>query len=382
MADKKLNIAMLGHKHMLSREGGIEIVVCELATRMSKRGHHVVCYDRSSSHVSGGEVEKLSEYQGVRIIPVWTFEKKGLAAMTSSFAAAIKAGRSDADVVHIHAEGPAAVAGLIRLIGKKGSGGKRKRIIVTIHGLDWQRAKWGGFASKYIKYGERQAVKYSDEIIVLSKGVQEYFRSTYGRETVFIPNGVSKPEVREADEIKKLWGLKKDSYVLFLGRIVPEKGLRYLVEAWRGIITDKKLVVCGGSSDTQDFMDELKGMASGDNRIIFTGFQQGRILEELYSNAYIYTLPSDLEGMPLSLLEAMSYGLCCVVSDIDEMTEVVEDKAAVFKRSDVSSLRTTLQDLLNDSEAVRRYKEGAAEFITGKYNWDDVVERTLELYRG
>jgi glycosyltransferase involved in cell wall biosynthesis len=169
---------------------------------------------------------------------------------------------------------------------------------------------------------------------------------------------------------------------MFLGRIVPEKGLRYLVEAWEQVRSDKKLVICGGSSDTQDFMDELKGIANGDDRIIFTGFQQGRILEELYSNAYIYTLPSDLEGMPLSLLEAMSYGNCCVVSDIDEMTEVVEDKAAVFKRSDVSSLRTTLQDLLDDSEAVRRYKEGAAEFITGKYNWDDVVERTLELYVG
>lgn len=379
---KFLNIAMLGHKHMLSREGGIEIVVFNLSTRLAEKGYKVVCYDRSTHHVSGEQIDQRTDYQGVRIIPVWTVEKKGLAAMTSSLSAAWKAARGTYDVIHIHAEGPAAMCGLVKFIWRIRGQQKKKRLITTIHGLDWQRAKWGGFASKYIKYGERQAVKYADEIIVLSRGVQEYFRSTYGRETVFIPNGVSKPEVREADEIKKLWGLEKDSYVLFLGRIVPEKGLRYLIEAWKQVRSDKKLVIAGGSSDTAEFMTELENIAAGDERVLFTGFQQGRILEELYSNSLIYVLPSDLEGMPLSLLEAMSYGNCCVVSDIRECTEVVEDKAAVFKHSDVFSLRTTLQDLLDDSEALRRYKEGAAEFITGKYNWDDVVERTVELYRG
>ena len=182
-------------------------------------------------------------------------------------------------------------------------------------------------------------------------------------------------------EIKKQWGLEKDSYVLFLGRIVPEKGLRYLVEAWKGIKTDKKLVIAGGSSDTATFMDELKRMSAGDDRIIFTGFQQGGVLEELYSNSYVYVLPSDLEGMPLSLLEAMSYGKCCVVSDISECTEVVEDKAAVFKKSDVDDLRRVLQELLDDEARVAEYKKSAADFITNKYNWDDVVEQTLVLYQ-
>lgn len=377
-----LNIAMLGHKHMLSREGGVEIVVCELATRLSYRGHHVVCYDRSSSHVSGGEVDHRDEYRGVKIVPVWTVERKGLAAMTSSLSAAIRASKSSADVVHIHAEGPAAMCGLVKLLGRRGSNGNKKRIIVTIHGLDWQRAKWGGFASKYIKFGEKMAVRHADEIIVLSRGVQEYFKSTYGRETVFIPNGVMRPEPRQAQLITEKWGLEKDSYVLFLGRIVPEKGLRYLVEAWKGIKTDKKLVIVGGSSDTAAFMDDLKGMAVGDDRIVFTGFQQGKVLEELYSNSYLYVLPSDLEGMPLSLLEAMSYGNCCVVSDIDEMAEVVEDKAVVFPKGNINELRRLLQELLDDEMAVAEYKNGAADFITRKYNWGDVVDKTLELYRG
>ena len=381
MADKNsLNIAMLGHKHTLSREGGIEIVVKELSTRLVARGHKVVCYDRKTHHVSGSTpLDERKEYEGVRIVPVWTVERKGLAAMTSSLSAAIRAGRSKADVVHIHAEGPAAMCGLVKLIGRLH--GRKKRVIVTIHGLDWQRAKWGGLATKYIKFGEKQAVKHADEIIVLSRGVQEYFEREYGRKTVFIPNGVNRPEIREADEIKKQWGLEKDSYVLFLGRIVPEKGLRYLVEAWKEIKTDKKLVIAGGSSDTEEFMNELKEMSAGDDRIIFTGFQQGRVLEELYSNSYIYVLPSDLEGMPLSLLEAMSYGNCCLVSDIPECAEVVEDKAVVFKKSDTNDLKKTLQELLDDERRVAEYKNGAADFITGKYNWDDVVDRTLKLYR-
>ena len=370
MADKSLNIAMFGHKHILSREGGIEIVVNELSTRMVAKGNKVVCYDRSTHHVSGSELDNRREYKGVRIVPVWTIERKGLAAMTSSLAAAWKAARSKADIVHIHAEGPAAMCWLPKLKGK--------RVIVTVHGLDWARAKWGGFATKYIKFGEKQAVKHADEIIVLSKGVQDYFKKEYGRKTVFIPNGVNRPQIKLADEIKKRWGLEKDSYILFLGRIVPEKGLRYLVEAWKDVKTNKKLVIAGGSSDTDEFMNELKA-AAGEN-VVFTGFQQGQVLEELYSNAYIYTLPSDLEGMPLSLLEAMSYGNCCVVSDIPECAEVVEDKAALFKKSDVSDLRRVLQELIDSPEKTADYKKKAADFICRKYNWDDVVKKTLELY--
>lgn len=372
MTGKSLYIAMLGHKHMLSREGGVEIVVHELATRMAAQGHRVVCYDRKTAHVSGEALDRRTAYRGVRIVPVWTIDKKGLAAMTSSLSAAWKAAWSKADVVHIHAEGPAAMCLLPKLRGK--------RVIVTIHGLDWQRAKWGGFAANYIRWGEKQAVKHADEIIVLSKGVQAYFRNTYGRRTVYIPNGVSRPQIRKASEIRRRWGLTKDSYVLFLGRIVPEKGLRYLVEAWRAVHTDKKLVIAGGSPDTEAFLKELRSIA-GEN-VLFTGFQQGQILEELYSNAYLYCLPSDLEGMPLSLLEAMSYGNCCLVSDIPECTEVVETHALIFPRGNVDALRQVLQKALDNPERVRQYQKAAADYICGKYNWDDVVEKTVSCYRG
>ena len=175
--------------------------------------------------------------------------------------------------------------------------------------------------------------------------------------------------------------MKKDDYILFLGRLVPEKGLRYLIEAFKKVDTDKKLVIAGGSSDTDEFARELQEMAKDDNRIIFTGFVQGKELDELYSNAYVYTLPSDLEGMPLSLLEAMSYGNCCLVSDIDECASVVEDKAFVFRKSDVNDLKEKLQQVCSEPKKVMQMKEEAADFICGKYNWDDVVERTLKLYR-
>ena len=224
-------------------------------------------------------------------------------------------------------------------------------------------------------------MRYADEIIVLSRGVQEYFRDSYGRKTHFIPNGVNKPEIREADLITRKFGLVKDSYILFLGRLVTEKGLRYLIKAFKEVETDKRLVIAGGSSDTDSFLQELHELANGDDRITFTGFVQGQVLDELYSNAYIYTLPSDLEGMPLSLLEAMSYGNCCLVSDIPECAEVVEDKALIFKKADIAELRKKLQDACDYPKKVMQMKKQAVGFICEKYNWDDVVEETMKLYK-
>lgn len=364
---------MFGQKR-LSREGGIEIVVKELCTRMAKNGYTVTCYNRSGHHVSGAEYDKKTEYEGINQKCVPTIEKKGLAAVSSSFFAALYSAFGKYNVVHIHAEGPAFFSWLPKLLGK--------RVIVTVHGLDWQREKWkSGFGSKFIKQGEKNAVKYADEIIVLSKGVHDYFRNQYGRETRFIPNGVNRPEIRKAELITDKFGLTKDSYILFLGRLVPEKGIRYLVEAFKNVKTEKKLVIAGGSSDTDSFMKELKELAKDDKRIIFTVFVQGQMLEELYSNAYIYTLPSDLEGMPLSLLEAMSYGNCCLVSDIQECTEVVEDKALIFKKSNVQDLQNKLQEACDRTEKVMELKQQAADYICKKYNWDDVVEETLKLYR-
>lgn len=372
---RQLNIVMLGHKRIPSREGGVEIVVEELATRMASAGHRVTCLNRAGKHVSGRAFDgaAVKEYKGVRIRTVPALDKKGLAAMTASVTGAFAAAFGPYDVVHFHAEGPCAMLWLPKLFGK--------RCVVTVHGLDHRRAKWGKFARAYIMLGEKCAAKFADEVIVLSRGVQQYFLDTYGRRTVLIPNGVMRPETYEADRITAAFGLKKDEYILFLGRLVPEKGISYLIDAFRKVKTDKKLVIAGGSSDTAAFARELREQAAGDKRVLFTDFVQGRLLEELYSNAYLYVLPSDLEGMPLSLLEAMSYGNCCVTSDIEECAVVMEDKGITFPRGNVEELANILQDLCDSPEKVAACKSQAADYILEKFNWDDVTERTLELYR-
>ena len=475
---KQLKIAMIGHKVVPSRRGGIELVLTTMCPKMVKRGHQVTCYNRSGDKVENEYVNtvKNGTYKGVKLKKVLTINKKGLAAMTSSFSAAIRVAFGRYDIVHFHAEGPCTALWIPKLF--------RKRCIVTIHGLDWARDKWkSGFGSKYIKFGEKVAAKYADEIIVLSKGVQDYFKQTYGRDTILIPNGVSRPENVEADLLTKKFGLHKDDYICALSRLTEEKGIHYLIEAYQNVKTDKKLVIAGDTSDTDDYVMKLKKLAGNNPNIIFTGFVSGRTLEELYSNAYVYVLPSKLEGMPLSLLEAMSYGNCvigsdiaeiadvvedkailfkkanvedlkeklviaratsdtdgyvkmlkemagddpniiftgfvsgklleeiysnayvyvlpsklegmplslleamsygnCVIgSDIAEIADVVEDKAILFKKANVEDLKEKLQMVCDDVELVEKYKNEASGYICGKYNWEDVVNRTVEVYRG
>lgn len=372
--NKKLRIAMLGHKRIPSREGGVEIVVEEISKRMVQQGHSLTCYNRKGHHIGGAhlDTQPMDSFEGIRLVTVPTLDKKGLAAMTASVTAAFACAFSRYDVVHFHAEGPCAMLWLPKLFGK--------RCIATIHGLDHQRAKWGRFAKKYILLGEKCAAKYADEIIVLSENVRQYFMDTYNRPTRFIPNGVERPKRARPSTIREALGLDRWDYILYLGRIVPEKGLSYLIEAFKHVTTSKKLVIAGGASDTDEYMRELHELAKDDPRIQFVGFVQGRLLQELYSNTYLYTLPSDLEGMPLSLMEAMSYGRCCLTSDIPECVQVVEDRAVTFRRGDVEDLRAKLQMLCDDPQAVRGYELGAADFICKKFSWDAVVEKTLDLY--
>lgn len=347
---------------------------------MVARGEQVVVYNRKGHNVAGEEFDNQSStsdkpymYRGVKVIPVTTIDAKGLAALTSSFFATLKAIKARPDVIHYHAEGPCVPLRLAHWFGI--------RTVATIHGLDWQRAKWGRFASTYLKLGERTAAKCADEVIVLSRNVQRYFKDTYGRDVRFIPNGIERNTPVAADAITRKYGLEKDGYILFLGRIVPEKGVHYLIEAFKRLDTDKKLVIAGGSSDSAEYYESIKAAAASDPRIVLTGFTQGEELAELYSNAYVYVLPSDLEGMPMSLLEAMSYGNCCLTSDIPECAEVVGDHAVTFHKGDVDDLTVKLGGLLSDSAQVMSLKTSAADYITDKYSWDDVVDRTLALYR-
>jgi glycosyltransferase involved in cell wall biosynthesis len=365
---------MIGHKRIPSREGGIEIVVGEIAKRMVERGHTVHAYNRKGHHISGRENDAIIEnnYLGIRIISIPTINNSKFNAIIYTILATFRALFGRYSVIHFHAEGPCSMIWLPKLIGT--------RTVATIHGLDWQRAKWGGFATSFLKFGEKMAARYADEIIVLSQNIQEYFIENYGRKTWFIPNAIDEPKRREVDCISKKYDLKGNDYILFLARIVPEKGLHYLLDAYKQLNTDKKLIIVGCGSHSDEYTNRIHEQVKGDDRIIFTGFVQGTELDELYSNAYVYVLPSDIEGMPISLLEAMSYGNCCLVSDIPENKEVVEDHAITFKKGSVESLRGNLEELLNKPDIVDIYRKGSSLFICNKYNWNNVVDQTLALY--
>lgn len=362
-----MKIAMIGQKRIPSRDGGVEIHVEEIAVHLVEKGHNVTVYNRRKR---GFPI--LHEYKGIRIVNIPTINRKSLDAVVYTFLATIHALFGHYDIIHYHAEGPCFMLWLPHLFGI--------RTVATIHGLDWQRAKWGGFATRFLLFGEKTAVKYADEIIVLSLNVQQYFKKTYGRDTHFIPNGVNSPAVRDADIIHSRYGLTKNSYLLFLARIVPEKGLHYLLKAFSEIKTDKKLVVAGASSHSDDYFSKIQEMAQKDSRVIMTGFVQGAELDELYSNAFLYVLPSDIEGMPISLLEAMSYGCLCLTSDIQENSEVVGNNGASFKKGNVDDLQAKLTQILQNEVPPFIGENGRREVLKN-YCWNSAAESLADVYR-
>ena len=371
-----MKVAMVGHKVVPSRRGGIELVLTSLCPLLAEAGVEVTCYNRSSDKVENeyvGTVENKM-YRGVKLKNAWTINARGVSAMVASFTAAISAAFGNYDVVHFHAEGPCAAMWIPKLFGK--------RCVATVHGLDWQREKWGkGFASKYIKFGEKVMVKCADEIIVLSESARTYFKDTYNRDTVVIHNGIDRPVKKQANLITERYGLAGGDYICIVSRLTAEKGIHYLIDAYNRIKTDKKLVIAGDTSDTDEYVALLKQKAEGNPNILFTGFISGDTLAELYSNAYLVTLPSDIEGMSLSLLEALAYGNAVLCSDIPENTLVTEDKAIHFRKSDVDDLAGKLQMLCDDEVFVNGFKRGVDEFILGKYNWKTIADATRELYK-
>ena len=371
-----MKVAMIGHKVVPSRRGGIENVLTTLCPVLCERGAEVTCYNRSTDKVENeyvGTVEN-KKYRGVRLKKAWTVNARGASAMIASFTAAVSAAFGRYDIVHFHAEGPCAAMWIPKLFGK--------RCVATVHGLDWQREKWGkGFASKYIKFGERVMVKYADEIIVLSESAREYFLNTYNRETVLIHNGIEQQKKKAPEKIAELYGLSKDGYICSVSRLTAEKGIHYLIDAYNSIQTDKKLVIAGDTSDTDEYVAMLKEKAANNPNIIFTGFISGQLLQEVYSNAYLVAVPSDIEGMSLSLLEALAYGNAVLCSDIPENTLVTEEKAIHFEKSNVEDLAEKLQIMCTHENLVNALRADVEEFILQKYNWSDVADDTYHLYK-
>lgn len=362
-----MKIGVIGQKGIPSRAGGVEIHVEEIASRLADNGNDVTVYCRKSY------CEEIKEtHKGINLVYIPSLNTKHLDAITYTFLASIDAVRKNYDIVHYHALGPSLLSFIPRLFGKK--------VVCTVHGLDWKREKWGKIAKKALKLGELATAKFPHKTISVSESINRYYNDTYKNDTIYIPNGVDDKKFVEAKEIIEKYSLNTGDYILFLARLVPEKGAHYLIDAFNQIDTDKKLVIAGGSSHTDEYVNTLKEKTKNNPNIIMTGFVKGRILDELFSNAYMYVLPSEIEGLPISLLEAMSYGQCCLVSDIEENIDVIKEFGYSFKNKDVSSLKNMLQDLLNNPEKVELVRNTVKDYVQGEYNWDIVANKTEQAY--
>lgn len=356
---------MIGHKRIPGREGGIEVVVEELAIRMARLGNEVTVYNRKSK-----SVEPLKTYKNVRLITIPTIEKKSTDAVVYSFLASIHALFGRYDVIHYHGIGPGFFLLIPHIFGI--------RTIVTVHGLNYKTPKWRGLGAKFMRLGELVTAKYADEVIVLSKEQKKYFKSRYNRETKYIPNGVTLQDIILPDIIQKKYGLNKNGYILFVSRLVPGKGVEYLIRAYKQISSELPLIIAGDAPFVSDFVSEIKNEAKSDKRIRFIGFVEGKELQELYSNARLFVFPSEAEGMPMCLLEALSYNTPCLVSDIPENIEVGGRYVESFISKDVDDLRNKLELLLGyPSENISFIRD----YISNNYDWDSVVKKTLELYK-
>lgn len=360
-----MKIAMIGHKRIPGYEGGVEAVVEELSVRMVQAGHDITVYNRYHKGI-----KIMNSYKGVKIKTIPTINKKNLDAVIYSFFASIHTLFQKYDVIHYHAIGPSVMIFIPHFVGK--------RTVATVHGLNWKSDKWGKFAKWYMRLGERMISKYADEVIVLSRNMQDYFFQTYGRKTIYLPNGVELFPNLETKEIIQKFNLYREKYILFLGRIAPEKGVHYLIEAYNRIDTDLKLVIAGSSngSFTENYFKTIETKCKNNSNIIFTGFVSGNLKNELYSNCALYVLPSDSEGMPIGLLEALSYGCKCVVSDIDENKEVIKEYGVMFQQSNIDDLAEKILNTLS----MCHDPVTAKEYVSENFSWDKIAEEIMQIY--
>ncbi|MCR8746792.1 glycosyltransferase family 4 protein [Romboutsia lituseburensis] len=364
-----MKVAVIGQKGIPSRAGGVEIHVEEIAARLSNNEKNQITVYCRKNYCE----KEYVNYRGINIKYIKSINSKHLDAITYTFLSTIDAIKSGHNLIHYHALGPSLLAFIPRIF--------RKRVVCTCHGLDWQREKWGKTAKAMLKSGEFIGSKFANEYIVVSKSLVDYYKQKYNRNVIYIPNGIEEKHCLQANNIKKKFNLDKNEYILFLARLVPEKGAHYLIDAFNSINTNKKLVIAGGSSHSDEYVDELKNKASNNKNIIFTDFVKGETLDELYSNAYCYVLPSEIEGLPISLLEAMAYGQCCLVSDIEQNTDVIESYGESFINKNIKSLKEKLKYLIENPNVVDMHKERSKDFILKKYNWDDVAITTEETLR-
>ncbi|HXY13991.1 MAG TPA: glycosyltransferase family 4 protein [Terriglobales bacterium] len=360
---KPVRVAFIGGRGLMSKYSGIETYYEEVGRRLAEMGFEVTVYSRTFF------TPRVQEYKGMRVVRLPTVRSKHLETLIHTFLSTIHVMFTDCDIVHYHALGPALFSALPRLVGKKS--------VVTVQGLDWQRKKWGRLASVTLKLGEVASARLPGMTIVVSKELQNHYRMRHGVNANYIPNGAV---MRNRSDVATIlqWGLKPDDYILFLGRFSPEKNCDLLIAAYEKAGISLKLVLAGGSSHTDSYETQLRRCAS--DNIMLLDWVSGAQLTELLTNAALFVLPSDLEGLSLALLDAMGAGVCVLASDIPENREVVEDAGFTFRTGDVDDLARMLGLLASDPEVRAAAGRAGQRIVEERYLWSRVAQEMCRCY--
>ncbi|WP_131737362.1 glycosyltransferase family 4 protein [Actinomadura roseirufa] len=370
---RPLRIAMIGQRGVPATYGGVEHHVAHLGRRLAGRGHQVTVFCRP-----GYVPERLETYDGMRLRHVPTLSTKHLDAIVHSLTCTVAALPWRPDIVHYHALGPGLCSALPRYLSSA-------RVVQTVHGFDDRRAKWGRAAQGVLRTARRASERVPDAVVAVSREVEREYLSERRGLTVHIPNGVDAPSEVPAEEELAAFGLRPRRYVLFVGRLVPEKAPDLLIDAFRGIEGDVDLVIAGGTSFTAGYVGRLQEMARADRRIRLLGYVYGDALAALYAHAAAFVQPSSLEGMPLTLLEAMAHATPVIVSDIAPHLEVIGAAGPggrVFASGDAAGLRDAIARVLADQPAERAGAAARRDDVLRRHSWDAAADALEDLYRG
>lgn len=366
-----MKIAFIGQKGIPAISGGVEKHVDDLSCELAKQGHEVYVYARR-----GYTDKNTTEHKGVQIINLPSIRTKHLDAISHTFLACMDiVFRRDFDIIHFHSIGPSSLLWIVKLFKPA------IPVVATFHTQCYFHKKWGKIAKLSLKLGEIICCRFADKVVTVSKTLREYTKVRHGIEAVYLPNGVYMPENLEADKIKENWGLEKGSYFLIVSRLISHKGIHYAIKAFNKLNTNKKLVIVGDGFFTDDYVLELENLAKDNKNIIFTGSQSGDVLSELFNNAYLFIQPSESEGLSIALLEAMSYGLPILASDIPENKEAIEGTALTFKGKDIDDLRDKLNMVLDSAYLSKGHGKLAKIRVQEEYNWESITSSLLKIYK-
>lgn len=354
---------MIGQKGLPATHGGVERHVEELSRRLITRGHEVTAYTRPNYTDS-----KLTSYEGIALHSLPTIGTKHLDAIVNCGFASVDVWGHGFDIVHYHAIGPALTSPLARMRGRA--------VVATVHAQDWRREKWSGIASGVLRVGEWCALNIASETICVSERLTEQYEAA-GHAVTYIPNGIALVDGDDTTILDEL-GVKDGDYLLFAGRVVPEKGAHYLIDAWRAAGRPMPLVIAGDTSFSDDYVRKVR--AAEDEGVLFSGYVYGARLAALFRHAALFVLPSDLEGLPIVLLEALGYGVPVLASDIVPNIEVLGDRGCYFRAGNVDSLREALISALGEADGLRHQAEVLRAAALVEYDWEQVVDATVDVY--